>query len=60
LKNLAASYKEFSTGGGIVESLSQSGIDKRFIESEPYYMPLGNEVTVFKTAFKEKLPVMRL
>ena len=41
-----------------MESLSQTGIDKRFIESEPYYMPLGNEVTVFKTAFREKLPVM--
>ena len=41
-----------------MESLSQSGIDRRFIESEPYYMPLGNEVAVFKTAFKEKLPVM--
>jgi len=41
-----------------VEPLSQIGIDKRFIESEPYYMPLGNEVAVFKTAFKEKLPVM--
>ncbi len=39
-------------------SLSQVGIDKRFIESEPYYIPLGNEVLVFKTAFKEKLPVM--
>jgi nitric oxide reductase NorQ protein len=42
----------------MVESLSKIGVDKRFIESEPYYMPLGNEVTVFKTAFKEKLPVM--
>ena len=41
-----------------MESLSQIGIDKRFIKSEPYYMPLGNEVAVFKTAFKEKLPVM--
>ncbi len=41
-----------------MESLSQIGIDKRFIESEPYYMPLGNEVAVFKAAFKEKLPVM--
>lgn len=41
-----------------MEPLSQIGIDKRFIESEPYYMPLGNEVAVFKTAFKEKLPVM--
>ena len=41
-----------------MEPLSQIGIDKRFIKSEPYYMPLGNEVAVFKTAFKEKLPVM--
>ena len=39
-------------------SLSQIGIDKRFIESEPYYIPLGNEVMVFEAAFKEKLPVM--
>ncbi len=41
-----------------MESLSQIGLDKRFIKSEPYYMPLGNEVRVFKAAFKEKLPVM--
>jgi len=37
---------------------SQIGIEKRFIESEPYYMPMGNEVAVFSAAFKEKLPVM--
>jgi len=29
-----------------VNALSQIGIDKRFIESEPYYMPVGNEVAV--------------
>ena len=39
-------------------SISHIGIDQRFIETEPYYMPLGNEVAVFKAAFKEKLPVM--
>ena len=41
-----------------MESISHLGIDQRFIETEPYYMPLGNEVAVFKAAFKKKLPVM--
>ncbi len=51
-------YNRISNGGGTVDSLSQIGIEKRFSESEPYYLPLGNEVAVFKAAFREKLPLM--
>ncbi len=29
-----------------------------FIKEEPFYLPQGNEIEVFETAFKEKLPVM--
>ncbi len=33
-------------------------VEKHLVASEPYYQPLGNEIAVFKAAFKEKLPVM--
>ena len=36
----------------------KSELRSDFSESEPYYLPLGNEVAVFKAAFREKLPLM--
>jgi len=41
-----------------VKDQNQSGIEQRNIQTEPYYLPLGNEIAVFQAAFKEKLPVM--
>lgn len=29
-----------------------------FIESEPYYEPIGDEVEIFKAAYKQKLPIL--
>jgi len=40
-----------------VDTASQNGIE-RFIDLEPYYMPLGSEVGVFTAAFKKNLAVM--
>jgi nitric oxide reductase NorQ protein len=42
----------------MVNDQSQTGIEKQVLTKEPYYLPLGNEVAVFRAAFKEKLPVM--
>jgi len=39
------------------DSLS-SGIEQYLIKSEPYYRPLGNEVTHFEAAFADRLPMM--
>jgi len=29
-----------------------------FIETEPYYQPIGNEIQVFEAAYRQKLPVL--
>ncbi len=33
-------------------------IEQYFIESEPYYQPLGNEIAFFEAAFADRLPMM--
>lgn len=32
--------------------------EEYFIESEPYYEPVGNEITVFEAAYNNRLPVL--
>jgi nitric oxide reductase NorQ protein len=38
--------------------LDRIQVEKAFIEEEPYYLPVGNEVEVFTAAYKNRLPVM--
>ncbi len=33
-------------------------IEEYMVQQEPYYSPVGNEVAVFETAYKNRLPVM--
>ncbi|SVB34606.1 uncharacterized protein METZ01_LOCUS187460, partial [marine metagenome] len=33
-------------------------LDHYFISSEPYYRPLGNEVSLFNAAYAERMPMM--
>lgn len=33
-------------------------IEEYMVQQEPYYAPVGNEVAVFETAYKNRLPVM--
>lgn len=42
------------------DPLTRDGIaiEQYVIETEPFYLPVGNEITVFEKAFKLKLPVM--
>jgi nitric oxide reductase NorQ protein len=45
-------------GGIIVSSQFQAEIKDRSIQSEPYYLSMGNEIQLFETAYDVRLPVM--
>ena len=32
--------------------------EEYFIEKEPYYEPIGDEIEVLETAYRQKLPVL--
>ncbi len=32
--------------------------DEYFINTEPYYQPIGDEIDVFEAAYKQNLPIL--
>jgi nitric oxide reductase NorQ protein len=45
-------------GGIIVSSQFQAEIQDRYIQSEPYYLSMGNEIQLFEASYDARLPVM--